>query len=75
MPVHEQTTCRAVDEHAQHILQLSAGCPSTGGKTFWVRFSDTLGNLDVTFGAGACTLDVSSFIWCGEYRSAVKVST
>jgi hypothetical protein len=33
------------------------------------------GNLDVPFGAGACTLGVYRFIWCGESRSAVKAST
>jgi hypothetical protein len=34
-----------------------------------------LTNLEVPHGAGACTLDLCRFIWCGEYRSAVKVST
>jgi hypothetical protein len=38
----------------------------------WLR---TLTNLEVPFGAGACTLDLCRFIWCGECRSAVKVST
>jgi hypothetical protein len=26
-------------------------------------------------GAGACTLELCRVIWCGEYRSAVKIST
>jgi hypothetical protein len=34
-----------------------------------------LANLVVPFGAGACTLELCRVIWCGEYRSAVKVST
>ena len=34
-----------------------------------------LANLAVPFGAGACTLELCRVIWCGEYRSAVKVST
>jgi hypothetical protein len=34
-----------------------------------------LANLDVPFGAGACTWELRRLIWCGEYRSAVKVST
>jgi hypothetical protein len=38
----------------------------------WLR---PLTNLEVPFGAGACTLELCRFIWCGEYRSAVKVST
>jgi hypothetical protein len=38
----------------------------------WLR---PLTNLEVPFGAGACTLKLCRFIWCGEYRSAVKVST
>jgi hypothetical protein len=31
-------------------------------------------NLVGPFGAGACTLELCRVIWCGEYRSAVKVS-
>jgi hypothetical protein len=38
----------------------------------WLR---PLTNLEVPHGAGACTLELCRFIWCGEYRSAVKVST
>jgi hypothetical protein len=38
----------------------------------WLR---PLISLDVPFGAGACTLDSRRCIRCGEYRSAVKVST
>jgi hypothetical protein len=34
-----------------------------------------LTNLEVPHGAGACTLELCRFIWCGEDRSAVKVST
>jgi hypothetical protein len=38
----------------------------------WLR---PLTNLEVPHGAGACTLELCRFIWYGEYRSAVKVST
>jgi hypothetical protein len=31
-------------------------------------------SLDVSFGAGACTLVSWRVIWCGEYRTAVEVS-
>jgi hypothetical protein len=37
----------------------------------WLR---PLTNLEVPRGAGACTLEFCRLIWCGVYRSAVKVS-
>jgi hypothetical protein len=47
------------------------GAPGGGGAV-WLR---SLTNLDVPFGAGACTLKLCRIIWCGKYLSAVTVST
>jgi hypothetical protein len=51
------------------------GCASKKNIFFWAVWLRPLTNLEIPFGAGACTLELCRFIWCGEYRSAVKVST
>jgi hypothetical protein len=71
----------------RHVLLLGGDTDTNAGEPHlrsWARLAGIAQavvikiGLEVPFGAGACTaraLDLCRFIWCGEYRSAVNVST
>jgi hypothetical protein len=61
--------------NAAHLLYVGGLQPGAAGKpSFEAVLLPPLTNQNVPFRATACTLELCRVVWCGQYRSAVKVS-